>query len=163
MSSPGGSLAPLIYVPTSLGDDFRVAGFVRRKKSRRSVFCMGIRGDMRSPIQSINLHSTPHTMAHMVKSSNRATYPEPSKSPTVASTPKWAVACGVEWRFMVCMSLRGSPRIPIQKTDLRDFFRRTKAATRKSSPNLLGTYMRRAGERHSKPTQLNYTCLGGCS
>lgn len=61
------------------------------------------------------------------------------------------------------MGLRMSPRIPIQKTDLRDFFRRTNPATRKSSPNLLGTYMRRAGEPHGEPTQLNYTCLGGCS
>jgi hypothetical protein len=64
---------------------------------------------------------------------------------------------------MVCMGLRMSPRIPIQKTDLRDFFRRTNPATRKSSPNPLGAYMRRAGEPHGKPTQLNYTCLGGCS
>jgi len=61
------------------------------------------------------------------------------------------------------MGLRMSPRIPIQKTDLRDFFRRTNPATRKSSPKLLGTYMRRAGEPHGEPTQLNYTCLGGCS
>jgi len=61
------------------------------------------------------------------------------------------------------MELRMSPRIPIQKTDLRDFFRRTNPATRKSCPELLGTYMRRAGEPHGKPTQLNYTCLGGCS
>ncbi|KAF1343581.1 hypothetical protein EJ07DRAFT_160672 [Lizonia empirigonia] len=37
-----------------------------------------------------------------------------------------------------------SPRILIQKTDLRDLFRRTNPATRKSSPNLLGAYMRRA-------------------
>ena len=76
---------------------------------------------------------------------------------------KCDVVCGVEWRFMVCMELRMSPRIPIQKTDLRDFFRRTNPATRKSSPNLVGAYMRRAGKRNSKPTQLNYTCLGGCS
>lgn len=61
---------------------------------------------------------------------------------------------GVEWGFMVCMALRRSPRILIQKTDLRDFFRRTNPATRKSSPNLLGAYMRRAGEPNGKPTQL---------
>ena len=61
------------------------------------------------------------------------------------------------------MRLRMSPRIPIQKTDLRDFFRRTNPATRKSSPKLVGTYMRRASEPHGEPTQLNYTCLGGCS
>ena len=61
------------------------------------------------------------------------------------------------------MGLRMSPRIPIQKTDLRDFFRRTNPATRKSSPTLVGAYMRRAGKPHGEPTQLNYTCLGGYS
>lgn len=70
---------------------------------------------------------------------------------------------GVECGFMVCMVLRRSPRIPIQKTDLRDFFRRTSPATRKSSPVLLGAYMRRAGEPHGKPAQLNHNCFGGCS
>jgi hypothetical protein len=59
----------------------------------------------------------------------------------------------VECGFMVCMTLRRSPRILIQKTDLRDFFRRINPATRKSSPNLLGAYMRRAGEPNSKPAQ----------
>jgi hypothetical protein len=54
-----------------------------------------------------------------------------------------------------------SPRIPIQKTDLRDFFRRTNPATRKSSPTLVGTYMRRAGEPNGEPTQLNYKSFGG--
>lgn len=61
------------------------------------------------------------------------------------------------------MRLRMSPRILIQKTDLRDFFRRTNPATRKSSPNLLGAYMRRAGKPQGEPTQLNYNCFGGCS
>ena len=61
------------------------------------------------------------------------------------------------------MGLRMSPRIPIQKTDLRDFFRRTNPATRKSSPIQLGAYMRRAGKPQGEPTQLYYTCLGGCS
>src|SRR5690349_25153349 len=42
-----------------MGDDFRVAGFVRRKKSRRSVFCMGIRRDMRKLIQTIYVDSAP--------------------------------------------------------------------------------------------------------
>lgn len=70
---------------------------------------------------------------------------------------------GVECGFMVCMVLRRSPRILIQKTDLRDFFRRTSPATRKSSPDLLGAYMRRAGEPHGKPAQLNHNCFGGCS
>ena len=60
---------------------------------------------------------------------------------------------------MVCMGLRMSPRIPIQKTDLRDFFRRSNPATRKSSPNLVGTYMRRAGEPHGKPAQLTKIAL----
>jgi hypothetical protein len=46
-----------------MGDDFRVAGFARRKKSRRSIFSMGIRGDLRSAIQTIYLHSTPRTDA----------------------------------------------------------------------------------------------------
>lgn len=68
---------------------------------------------------------------------------------------------GVECGLIVCMVLRRSPRILIQKTDLRDFFRRTNPATRKSSPLLLGTYMRRAGKPPGKPTQLNYNCLGG--
>jgi hypothetical protein len=57
--------------------------------------------------------------------------------------------------FMVCMGLRMSPRILIQKTDLRDFFRRTNPATRKSTYLLLGAYMRRAGAPLGKPTQLN--------
>lgn len=61
------------------------------------------------------------------------------------------------------MGLRMSRQILIQKTDLRDFFRRTNPATRKSSPIQLGTYMRRAGKPPGEPTQLNYTCLGGCS
>jgi hypothetical protein len=72
-----------------------------------------------------------------------------------SSTPRAALVRGVESRYMVCMSLRMSPRIPIQKTDLRDFFRRTNPATRKSSPTLFGTYMRRAGEPLGEPTQLN--------
>ena len=57
------------------------------------------------------------------------------------------------------MGLRMSPRIPIQKTDLQDFFRRSNPATRKSSPNLVGTYIRRAGKPHSKPAQLTKIAL----
>src|SRR5690242_7589652 len=70
---------------------------------------------------------------------------------------------GVESRLVSCMLTLNSPRILIQKTDLRDFFRRTNPATGKSSPRLLGAYMRRAGKPHGKPTQLNYNCLGGSS
>jgi hypothetical protein len=91
------------------------------------------------------------------------TWPEAFQTTQQSEINYAASLRGVEWRFMVCMVLRMSPRIPIQKTDLRDFFRRTNPATRKSSPKLFGTYMRRAGEPHGKPTQLNYTCLGGCS
>jgi hypothetical protein len=67
---------------------------------------------------------------------------------------------GAECGFMVCMKLRRSPRILIQKTDLRDFFRRTNPATRKSHPNCFAAYMRGAGEHQSKPSQPNYFCLG---
>lgn len=45
---------------------------------------------------------------------------------------------------MVCMSLRIPPRIYIQKTNLRKFFRHTNPATQKSYPNVFPRYMRRA-------------------
>jgi hypothetical protein len=64
---------------------------------------------------------------------------------------------------MVCMALRMSPRIPIQKNDLWDFFRRTNPGTRKSSSKLLVAYMRRAVATHIAPSQLTRTCQGGCS
>ncbi len=62
---------------------------------------------------------------------------------------------------MSCVLTLNSSRIPIQKTDLRDFFRRTNPATRKSSPKVVGTYMRRAGQPHGEPTQLTKTRFGG--
>lgn len=48
--------------------------------------------------------------------------------------------------FMVCMGLRMSPRILIQKTDLRDFFRHINPATRKPNPKVFPQYIRRAAE-----------------
>ena len=48
--------------------------------------------------------------------------------------------------FMVCMGLRMSPRILIQKTDLRDFFRHINPATRKSNQKVFPQYIRRAAE-----------------
>lgn len=54
-----------------------------------------------------------------------------------------------------------SPRISIQKTDLRDFFRRTNPATRKSYPKCFPAYMRGVSKPNGKQTQPNYYCLGG--
>ena len=51
------SAASLIYCGKVIGFDFRVAGFVCRKIFGERRFCMGIRGDMRRPIQTINPYS----------------------------------------------------------------------------------------------------------
>ena len=48
--------------------------------------------------------------------------------------------------FMVCMGLRIPGRIPIQKTDLRYFFRHINPALRKSNPKVFPQYIRRAAE-----------------
>ena len=68
-----------------------------------------------------------------------------------------SVYCGSK-RFH---GLRMSPRILIQKTDLRDFFRRTNPATRESYAKLFGAYMRRAGEPNGKPAQPLTTASAG--
>lgn len=54
---------------------------------------------------------------------------------------------------MVCMSLRMSPRIYIQKTHFRKFFRLTNPATRKSNPKVFPRYMRRAAKATKLPTK----------